>query len=437
MLQIDCPMFERFVQENPDVNINELLIAIVSFHKEFSKGNSGEFVLDKYIEHSKLIEDNRLMEMQKMMDKNHTDFIHAWRRVNETSMKESVEKIMNLLIQEDTPLSKPLNENTKAIDIINNTLKESEKKIDDMIRSMVDVNKYVLPYKVKNNKVAGTLKEEHFERLLNESLDSGYAIENISKGGHNCDLKVSYTGRDGNTSERCPILVEVKFWQTTNVDTGNVNRFLDDIRANNTHGIMVSLESNIANKHNMKFEVVPNTNLIALYLCKVGDDVEKIKQAMEVIYTLDDVMKAQGGVMPLTPKVVRNIIRMVEDNMKIVSDIETHNETAKKHIDESLRKFKKVRLTKIVEDLLSGLDSKEADKMSDITSDDESDENGSDAFRWKCVHCHKVLDGLSAACRSNHKLRDCGHTPEAVRKDRKSVCFEKVYGEEPTRSLQL
>jgi hypothetical protein len=423
MMQIDCPVFEKFVAENPDVNVNELLIAIVSFQKELSKGSNDKNVFDMFVQHSQHVENTRLVEIQRYMDKNNIEILNAWKKLHETSTKDTVQDVINAILQGDNSVSKPLFENQQAVDIIKSRLKDTDEKMDkvmkEIISSMEDVNTFVLPYKSKNNKVAGTLKEEHYERLLNEYLEEGYEVENISAkgGGHKCDLLVTYAGRDGNTDERCPILIEVKFWRSQAVNTDNVNKFHNDIVTNNTHGIMVSLEGKITYKHNMRYERIRDTNLYAFYLSNVGDDIDRVRLAMEVIYTLDDIMKANDGLMRLTPKVISTMIKSMDDDIKNLDEIEKYNEKAKKNIDDGLKKLKKLRLKKVRDTLRASLDDSEVDTLSDIMEDDEDEDNGKEknVGQVVCTYCEKTLKA-SGANLSNHKAK-CAKIPPELKKD--------------------
>lgn len=449
MLQIDCPAFENYIQENPDLDVNELLRAIVSISKEFAKNKEPQSkqVLSDFIHHQHLVENNRLMQMQDMFNKSSVELIQALKKQNQAdfaeTMKSTFDEVAQVLLNGDA-ISAPLKENKQVVDIVNNRLEsfiQDSKAATDITKEHLaeiskNISNYIVPWKETNNGVAGTAMEKKWEQLLVENLEEGYDVENVSKGeGHKGDLRVTYTGRDGGVEARCPILVEVKFWKTKPVDTLNVGKFHNDIIATKTHGIMVATEGLVTKKHNMQFEVLPGTNLIAMYLTKVGENVERVIQAMEVIYVLDNILQSYKGdvISPLTPRITRTLVSILEQDAKTIRDIAEHSTVAKRHIDETLKKLKKLRLEKIKHTLMASLDPKDADKLSDTCSDDEDAPVEVEKMKM-CKYCKKsyALSGLSI-----HKQERCKKIPEADRSKSIDEVFVDIPVPKPSRRLDL
>ena len=454
MITIDCPIFEEYVKNNPHIDINQLLISVVTIDKEISKNKdntiSGTEVLSQFINHYNLVESKRFSDINNMFSQQSKDMVNIWKEQNNNNTEETLENvitglmnkwkeqnnnntketiesavtdILQVISKDDTvsPFSNALKENKEVMTILKYKLdcllEKNDKSTESTNDILKDFVKYMLPYKATSNGNAGTLMENKFEELLCEHLEDGYAVENVSKGsGHKGDLRVSYTDRNGNAGGKCPILLELKFWKTKPVDTDNVVKFHRDIIEKNTHGIMISTDSNICNKHNLQFEILPNTHLIALYLTKVGDDIERVKQAMDFIYILDDfLVKQKSDVIPLTTKVIRNLITILEEDESLINEIQGHNEICKKHMDESIRKIKKIKMNKIKDVLIASLTPKEIDSLSSASDEDNVEpENTDGALFKKCRFCKKTYKNSKQGL-SNHKNKLCKSIPDKYR----------------------
>jgi hypothetical protein len=145
----------------------------------------------------------------------------------------------------------------------------------------------------------------------------GYTIEDTSDDTKCCDFvlkRVSYTD----------IRIESKAYGRdtgSQVNVGQVKKFISDLVQLNNHGIMVSLYSGIATKSSIDMEIVPTTNKFAFYVTGL----DQLPDIIRLIYRLDTITRDDDGdSTTLTKDSVSQIREHINDFSKKREELEVH-----------------------------------------------------------------------------------------------------------------
>ena len=103
---------------------------------------------------------------------------------------------------------------------------------------------------------------------------------------------------------------------TRSVPKNEIVKFEGDIVLGNTHGIMISLSSKIIGKPHFSVDVIHGN--VAVYLSNTGGDIECVKLAVDVIYSLSKILK-KGTARSLDEKSLRAIEGIVRDDVVILN----------------------------------------------------------------------------------------------------------------------
>lgn len=117
-----------------------------------------------------------------------------------------------------------------------------------------------------------------------------------------------------------------------------MDKFLQDVKTNKKHGLLVSLESGVARRGNLQFELVDN-RYVALYLTNNHYDMHAIEHAFTLIWSLDDTLRSlekpdAPGLLYLTPDKIDAIQELVQAHQTTVSNIKKSLDATRKHVDE-------------------------------------------------------------------------------------------------------
>jgi hypothetical protein len=147
------------------------------------------------------------------------------------------------------------------------------------IKSCIDDTKNTINnmFQNKNSSDKGKLSENRLETQLSIQFPT-YTIDRTSVSGHSGDfiLKTKY---------KPDILIENKDY-SVNVNKEEINKFHRDIKENNICGILISQNSGISNKNDFSIDIVDGNILMYIHNCKY--DMEKVKHAIDIIYSLYD-----------------------------------------------------------------------------------------------------------------------------------------------------
>jgi hypothetical protein len=110
----------------------------------------------------------------------------------------------------------------------------------------------------------------------------GFAVEHTAGQACSCDILVKRSGFPD-------IRIESKAHgqgSGEKVRSCNVVKFQRDLEHNRNHGIFVSLYTEIVNIGNFEIQQMP-TGKFAIYLCKIGENVEPVVEMIQLLYILD------------------------------------------------------------------------------------------------------------------------------------------------------
>ena len=127
----------------------------------------------------------------------------------------------------------------------------------------------------KASQKIGNQTESEYLELLTKYLD-GYEIINMSNTPKSADIRINHPYKNS-------LLLEIKDYSES-VPTKEISKFLDDIRKNQCHGILISSCSGIHTKKDWSFDIIDDT-WIVVYLSKVNLDILKIVSGMQMIYS--------------------------------------------------------------------------------------------------------------------------------------------------------
>ena len=165
-------------------------------------------------------------------------------------------------------------------------LRRSLDAFTGMVRGPLQkVERYVDRFDGSNSSVKGRAVEDKFLELLQGALPR-CELTMTRSTAHAMDISV--TGDD-----RAPVLIDVKSY-AKNVPSDEVKKFHDDMRTNGRHGVLVSVDSGVACKEDMQFDVLDNA-LVAVYVHDAKDDAAKVARALTVVHYVDGVLRRHGG----------------------------------------------------------------------------------------------------------------------------------------------
>lgn len=212
-------------------------------------------------------------------------------------------------------------------------LKECVQASHDEITSKIDSFSLLR----NTNRFKGEEGEQIILDILHKSFNhhDGYSIHDTSSKAHSCDMVIQRTGFPD-------IRIESKAYgrdSGDNVKEAEVKKFISDLIKTNSHGVMVSLYSGIANKGDVDFELVPTTNKFAFY---VSSNCQLVPEIVRLVYKLDRMYKVseQDDVTVLTNDSVVRIREHIGDFTRKMSEI-------KSHLDNSIRLLGEMMMDKI------------------------------------------------------------------------------------------
>ncbi len=233
--------------------------------------------IDKYLKKSINNEDNNIISdnINKLIStcNNFEDKLSYIKHLCEKSPvidDNIINKIELLLLKNDN------NNNSNINDKLEKYLENIDINISNNSKIINDINNIF----TNNSCKKGEMGENMIETLLNKEF-SDYEILNMSKEPHKGDFHII-------KSNKPKILLELKNY-SLNVPKREIIKFIDDIKTNNMSGILVSLNSGISTKSNFSFEII-NKNII-IYIHNFNFDIDKIKLAINIIYTLHNTIK--------------------------------------------------------------------------------------------------------------------------------------------------
>jgi hypothetical protein len=165
--------------------------------------------------------------------------------------------------------------------------------------------------KNKTSAFKGQQSENKMESLLNEIFKDG-EISNMAKTNHAGDFHLRRENKD-------TIIIENKDYKA-NVGFDGVDKFRNDCKSNNMHGVIVSHHSGIATKRDYSVEIFDNKVLV--YLTNVDYDGCKILTAVNLIDNLAEQLNKISKVSNNTGNVTIDKDTMFEINDELSTFIQ-------------------------------------------------------------------------------------------------------------------
>lgn len=213
--------------------------------------------------------------------------------------KESFQDLKLLLSENSSEKIKPLlkeyndilQDKTKIIinDIFPQNIEKISKEINEiksantkefLEQETINKNLQELLKKFENSSSKGIYSEKLLINILNNEFNSA-EIKHVGTTKENCDILLSRKNKP-------TILIENKEYESKNIPSTEVDKFIRDIKIQNCSGIMLSQHSSIVFRNN--FEIAFFENKIAVFVENVNYDVNKIKIAINLIDQLSEII---------------------------------------------------------------------------------------------------------------------------------------------------
>lgn len=178
-----------------------------------------------------------------------------------------------------------------------------------------------------NTRDKGCRGEARLLDLLSEKLTArdNYKIDTVNGVAHACDINIKRLGYPD-------VRLESKAHGEMTGEKVRVKetaKFQSDLLAMNSHGIFVSLFSDIAGKGKIEFQVLTN-NKLAVYLSNVNYDTDIITDVLQLIYRVNSITEAAGrggdevGSIKITPEAMMRVQLYLKDFAVKVQTTKTH-----------------------------------------------------------------------------------------------------------------
>ena len=205
---------------------------------------------------------------ENMQDKTKVFFNEFFPKNNELNLNTTFNFFDKLINSSESRLQSSLNETknnleSKLMDIgtINNTQNVISENINTLIK-----------------KFHGSSTKGNFSEVsVVEGLTRIYPYGNIEHVGNKLSNSgdIILTRKDKNK-----IIIENKEYDYT-VHTAEIQKFIDNVVLNKCDGIMISQQTQITNKDD--FEININGDLVLVYICNMGYNMDKVRTAISII----------------------------------------------------------------------------------------------------------------------------------------------------------
>tara|TARA_B110000483_G_C18173490_1_gene534131 strand:+ start:307 stop:1842 length:1536 start_codon:yes stop_codon:yes gene_type:complete len=194
---------------------------------------------------------------------------------------------------------------------LNNTIKPSLERIDQ----------YIDIQTTTNSSRKGSNSEMKLETVLNKCFPNS-SIENTSGMAHCGDFLVKYKSSSfsfhTDSNSYIPVIVENKCYKD-NVKELEVNKFIEDVKATNNHGIFLSQTSGIATKNNFDIEF-EGTNVL-IYIHNVQYDEHIIVSAFKILEAILSKINLNNSGENIPKEKIQAIRREVQEFIQIKSSL--------------------------------------------------------------------------------------------------------------------
>ena len=347
------PVLLNFLDNNPNIDLETLIVNLIPFISHFvqHEHNTNDILCSFRHLFSELRSENKhLIEQQnKIKEKYQSEMEHSiklleekqsnMKHIIENNIKESTEKLFNMLKDGNHYLSEQSNKQIETIinqhmsDTYNKLLikfnEQSEKsniKIQNYLQNEITpLQNSVLHFtnQFQNSSKKGNMSENKLQNIL-INLFPELDVEDTSKLTSSGDFILHHPvlGK---------ILIENKCY-SQNVRREEVEKFLRDTRTNKCHGILVSQHSGIV--HKPHFHIESYDNLINIYIHNMNYDPYLITNAISVIDSVSKLFNNTDHTLKCSKQDLEkvldeynsciennnNIIHSLQDNIKMLRE---------------------------------------------------------------------------------------------------------------------
>lgn len=228
-------------------------------------------------------------------DANKEQFLHALGEKIRTTDNNSIISRFDSMIQGLAKSNAELSCFRQEVDKV----KQQIDGLQSLEKPVQEIHQQVLIHKVGRGVVIGLKAEEQFLYVLRQAYP-GYEVDQTSKTSNSADFKMAKEGKPD-------IMFELKD-HARNVPGDHVNRAERDALDLRRHTIVVSMRSGIANRKDFEFRVKDN-RYVVLFMWNVNWDMTRVKAAVNMIYSIEDVLTSgdADGNLAFKPEVIRAI----------------------------------------------------------------------------------------------------------------------------------
>ena len=202
---------------------------------------------------------------------------------------------------------------TRFTDSNNIMMNQIIRNVTDIMTKMETAVKKVEDMQIvrSTNKHKGMEGEQKLFDKLTDHLaikDSTFQVHKVNSQAHNGDMMVSCTGRES-------VRLEIKAHENK-VGSRDINKFVNDLIAVNSHGILISLHNGIVGKSDtIDIEQMANGKF-AIYLSNNNYDVYSIANMLDLIHGLTKYTKEKASgshLISISPEVMQIVRQMLKD----------------------------------------------------------------------------------------------------------------------------
>ncbi len=230
-----------------------------------------------------------------------SNLVHYLRVTDNDRLQEKLDRINNTCQLSSCELT---TFRTNIKDVMSE-LQESSRGVASLSEPVTQILQQVMLHKSGKASIIGHDAEQRFHMLLTECFPE-HSADAVSGTAHKGDFTLA--------KESLPdVLLELKSWEV-NVKTRDVLKFERDVQNNCKHGILISMRSGVVNRRDFEFKVIDN-RYIALYLCNVNWDMTRVKAAVSLIYSLEDMLRVadRDGNVAFPDDVIQSLNKDVQD----------------------------------------------------------------------------------------------------------------------------
>jgi len=395
-----CDFFKKY----PDINLENILCNFIDLIEKFA-GNYSNISEERIIESIGTIK-SAISDVNTHNLDNYKSIL----KLNSYENKDDINKVLSTVTNKNSELFlKNKDETYKLVaelvsknkDLISKDNEIAFQKMKNILpQDLVDAMK---EYFIKNKTSAfkGQQSETKIENLLNNIFQDG-EITNMAKTNHAGDFHLRRENKD-------MVMIENKDYKA-NVGFDSVEKFRNDCKDLNMHGVIISHHSGIATKRDYSVEIFDNKVLV--YLTNVEYDGCKILTAVNLIDNLS---------VQLNKICNTNDTNNISINQDTMLDI---NEELKNFIQQKERLYKSINKT--TSDLKEVADGLKLPKLTTFFT------GKCDAFQeYKCQWCNKTFAGRPNL--GSH-VKGCKGRPKETKDDKKTPRKPKKT-EEPQLSI--